>query len=321
MAMSEDIREDEEFENGTSVEVEDDQDEDIEISSSDDDDDDDESRTNVRVKSKGDDELTNYSESVQRRINQLTSKRKQASEEAQAAYQYADKIQKENESMKVRLQQVSAGYNSEAEGRLKAQEAQATRAYAEASEAGDYDRAAKAQQALAQIAVAKDKVRSQKSQLERQGQQQKAQRQQQTQAPQQPQQQQQQAAPARDQKLDGWLDKNSWFGNDRIMTRTAQAIHETLVLEEDYDPTSDDYYKEIDSRMRREMPQKFNTGKRSNAQTVAPASSGRSVKSGRKKSVELSPGQVAFAKKMRIPLEKYAREVAKLDKRSEQNGR
>ena len=320
MAMSEDIREDEEFENGTSVEVEDDQDEDIEISSSDDDDDD-ESRTNVRKKSKGDDELENYSESVQRRINQLTSKRKQASEEAQAAYQYADKIQKENESMKVRLQQVSAGYNSEAEGRLKAQEAQATRAYAEASEAGDYDRAAKAQQALAQIAVAKDKVRSQKSQLERQGQQQNAQRQQQTQAPQQPQQQQQQAAPARDQKLDGWLDKNSWFGNDRIMTRTAQAIHETLVLEEDYDPTSDDYYKEIDSRMRREMPQKFNTGKRSNAQTVAPASSGRSVKSGRKKSVELSPGQVAFAKKMRIPLEKYAREVAKLDKRSEQNGR
>ena len=314
MAMSEDIREDEEFENGTSVEVEDDQDEDIEISSSDDDDDD-ESRTNVRVKSKGDDELTNYSESVQRRINQLTSKRKQASEEAQAAYQYADKIQKENESMKVRLQQVSAGYNSEAEGRLKAQEAQATRAYAEASEAGDYDRAAKAQQALSQIAVAKDKVRSQKSQLERQGQQQKAQRQQQTQAPQQPQQQQQQAAPARDQKLDGWLDKNSWFGNDRIMTRTAQAIHETLVLEEDYDPTSDDYYKEIDSRMRREMPQKFNTGKRSNAQTVAPASSGRSVKSGRKKAVELTPGQVAFAKKMRIPLEKYAKEVAKISSR------
>ena len=312
--MSEDIREDEEFENGTSVEVEDDQDEDIEISSSDDDDDD-ESRTNVRVKSKGDDELTNYSESVQRRINQLTSKRKQASEEAQAAYQYADKIQKENESMKVRLQQVSAGYNSEAEGRLKAQEAQATRAYAEASEAGDYDRAAKAQQALSQIAVAKDKVRSQKSQLERQGQQQKAQRQQQTQAPQQPQQQQQQAAPARDQKLDGWLDKNSWFGNDRIMTRTAQAIHETLVLEEDYDPTSDDYYKEIDSRMRREMPQKFNTGKRSNAQTVAPASSGRSVKSGRKKAVELTPGQVAFAKKMRIPLEKYAKEVAKISSR------
>ena len=306
MAMSEDIREDDEFENGTSVEVEEDQVDDTDSS----DDDGDESRTNVRGKSSGDDELENYSESVQRRINQLTAKRKQASEEAQAAYQYADKIQKENESMKTRLQQVSAGYNSEAEGRLKAQEAQATRAYAEASEAGDYDRAAKAQQALAQIAVAKDKVRSQKSQIERQGQEQKAQQEQQAQAP-----QQQQAAPARDKKLDGWLDKNSWFGNDRIMTRTAQAIHETLVLEEDYDPTSDDYYKEIDSRMRKEMPQKFKE-KRSNAQTVAPASgNGRSVKSGRKKSVELSPGQVAFAKKMRIPLDKYAREVAKLDNR------
>ena len=313
--MSEDIRDDDEFESGTSVEVEEDQVDDTDSSSYDDD----ESRTNVRNKSSGDDELENYSESVQRRINQLTAKRKQASEEAQAAYQYAEKVQKENESMKTRLQQVSAGYNSEAEGRLKAQESQATRAYAEASEAGDYDRAAKAQQALAQIAVAKDKVRSQKSQIERQGQEQKAQQEQQNQAPQQ-QQQQQQAAPARDKKLDGWLDKNSWFGSDRIMTRTAQAIHETLVLEEDYDPTSDDYYKEIDSRMRREMPQKFKE-KRSNAQTVAPASSGRSVKSGRKKSVELSPGQVAFAKKMRIPLEKYAREVAKLDKRSEQNGR
>jgi len=306
--MSEDIREEEEFEKGTSVEVEDDQVENAESSSSDDE----ETRTNVRGKSSGDDELENYSESVQRRINQLTAKRKQASEEAQAAIQYAQKVQQENESMKTRLQQVSAGYNTEAEGRLKSQEAQATRAYAEASEAGDYDRAAKAQQALAQIAVAKEKVRNQKGQLERQKQQRQQQKQQQAeQAKQAP---AQQEAPARDPKLEGWLGKNNWFGSDRIMTRTAQAIHEELVLEEGFDPASDDYYKEIDSRMRKEMPQKFKE-KRSNAQTVAPASTGRSVKSGRKKSVELSPGQVAFAKKMRIPLEKYAREVAKIDNR------
>jgi len=306
--MSEDIREEEEFEKGTSVEVEDDQVENAESSSSDDE----ETRTNVRGKSSGDDELENYSESVQRRINQLTAKRKQASEEAQAAIQYAQKVQQENESMKTRLQQVSAGYNTEAEGRLKSQEAQATRAYAEASEAGDYDRAAKAQQALAQIAVAKEKVRNQKGQLERQKQQHQQQKQQQAeQAKQAP---AQQEAPARDPKLEGWLGKNNWFGSDRIMTRTAQAIHEELVLEEGFDPASDDYYKEIDSRMRKEMPQKFKE-KRSNAQTGAPASTGRSVKSGRKKSVELSPGQVAFAKKMRIPLEKYAREVAKIDNR------
>jgi pyruvate/2-oxoglutarate dehydrogenase complex dihydrolipoamide acyltransferase (E2) component len=309
--MSEDIREDEEFENGATVEVEEDQSDDTESSS-----DEDVTRTNARDKSDGDDELDSYSDSVKRRINQLTAKRKQATEEAQAAIQYAQKVQQENESMKTRLQQVSAGYNSEAEGRLKAQEAQATRAYSEASEAGDYDRAAKAQQALAQIAVAKEKVRNQKGQLERQKQQRdQQQKQQQQQQATQAQAPAPQAAPVRDPKLEGWLGKNNWFGSDRIMTRAAQAIHEELVLEEGFDPASDDYYKEIDSRMRKEMPQKFKE-KRSNAQTVAPASgNGRSVKSGRKKSVELSPGQVAFAKKMRIPLDKYAREVAKIDNR------
>ena len=309
--MSEDIREDEEFENGATVEVEEDQSDDTESSS-----DEDVTRTNARDKSDGDDELDSYSDSVKRRINQLTAKRKQATEEAQAAIQYAQKVQQENESMKTRLQQVSAGYNTEAEGRLKAQEAQATRAYSEASEAGDYDRAAKAQQALAQIAVAKEKVRNQKGQLERQKQQRdQQQKQQQQQQATQAQAPAPQAAPVRDPKLEGWLGKNNWFGSDRIMTRAAQAIHEELVLEEGFDPASDDYYKEIDSRMRKEMPQKFKE-KRSNAQTVAPASgNGRSIKSGRKKSVELSPGQVAFEKKMRIPLDKYAREVAKIDNR------
>jgi hypothetical protein len=311
MAMAEDIREDDEFENGASVEVEEDQSDEYEVAASDEDSE--ETRTNVRKKSNGDDELENYSESVQRRINQLTAKRKQAAEEAQAAVQYAQNMQQENAQMKQRLQQMSVGYNSETENRLKAQEVQATRAYAEASEAGDYEKAAKAQQALSQIAVAKEKVRAQKAKLQRNQQIAQQQQQQAQQAP--PRQPAPQAPPPRDPKLEGWLEKNSWFGSDRIMTRAAQAIHEQLVLEEDFDPTSDDYYKEIDSRMRREMPQKFNREKRSNAQTVAPASSGRSVKSGRKKAVELTPGQVAFAKKMRIPLEKYAKEVAKISSR------
>ena len=306
--MSEDIREDDEFENGASVEVEEDIKDEYDEASSEEE----ESRTNVRKKSGGDDELENYSESVQRRINQLTSKRKQAHEEAQAAVQYAQNMQNENTQMKQRLQQMSVGYNSETESRLKAQEVQATRAYTEASEAGDYEKAAKAQQALSQITVAKEKVRVQKIKLQRD---QQAAQQPQQQQPQQQQQVRQAPPQQRDPKLDGWLGKNSWFGSDRVMTRAAQAIHEELVLEQDFDPTSDDYYKEIDSRMRQEMPQKFNTEKRSNAQTVAPASSGRSVKSGRKKAVELTPGQVAFAKKMRIPLEKYAKEVAKINSR------
>tara|TARA_R100001129_G_scaffold168500_2_gene136739 strand:- start:501 stop:1427 length:927 start_codon:yes stop_codon:yes gene_type:complete len=300
----------EDIEKGASVEIEEDQYEaaTVEVSA------DDASETEKEVKSTNDDELGDYSEQVQRRINQLTAKRKQAAEEAAAAVQYAQQMQYENEQMKRSLQQMSVGYNTEAETRLKSQEEQATKAYAEASEAGDYEKAAKAQQAMAQIAVAKEKIRVQKAKIERQ----QAQTQQVQEQPQQappPQQAQPQAQP-RDPKLEKWLEKNTWFGQDRIMTRAAQAIHETLVLEEDFDPTSDDYYKEIDTRMRTEMPHKFKE-KRSSAQTVAPASSnGRSVKSGRKKSVELSPGQVAFAKKMKIPLERYAKEIAKIESRS-----
>ena len=312
MAMSEDIRENEELESNTSVELDDDQDDQvIEVSS----DDDETTRTNVREKSSGDDELENYSDSVQRRINQLTAKRKQAAEEAQAAVQYAQQMQQENAVMRQRLEKMNQGYNTEAEGRLKAQEAQAKKAMAEAYEAGDYEKVANAQQAISKIAIAQERVRVQKAKIVRQQQVAKQQQAQPQAAPQQQQVPQQQAAP--DPKLEKWLGKNQWFGQDRLMTRAAQAIHEQLVLEEDFDPTSDDYYKEIDSRMRREMPNKFQ-GKRSNAQTVAPASgNGRSVKSGRKKAVELTPGQVAFAKKMRIPLDKYAKEVAKLENRSQ----
>ena len=101
------------------------------------------------------------------------------------------------------------------------------------------------------------------------------------------------------------------------MTRAAQAIHEQLVLEEDFDPSSDVYYSEVDKRLRREMPNKFEV-KQQRAQVVTPSSgNGRSLKSGRKKSVELTPGQVAFANKMRIPLEVYAKEVVKIENRSE----
>ena len=310
--MSEDIRENEELESNTSVELDDDQDDQvIEVSSEDDE----TTRTNVREKSSGDDELENYSDSVQRRINQLTAKRKQAAEEAQAAVQYAQQMQQENAAMRQRLEKMNQGYNTEAEGRLKAQEAQAKKAMAEAYEAGDYEKVANAQQAISKITIAQERVRIQKAKIARQQEAAQNQEAQPQAAPPQQQAPQQQAAP--DPKLEKWLSKNQWFGQDRLMTRAAQAIHEQLVLEEDFDPTSDDYYKEIDSRMRKEMPNKFQE-RRSNAQTVAPASgNGRSVKSGRKKAVELTPGQVAFAKKMRIPLDKYAKEVAKLENRSQ----
>ena len=259
-------------------------------------------RTNIQ----DDDELDQYSENVQKRIKKLTAARRKAEEEAAAAVQYIQQVQSENENIKQRLKTIDKGYVSEYEGRITSQEAQAKRALAEAHEAGDYEKVADAQSAIAQIAIEKERLRLQKARSEQDAQQ--AEVPQQAQAQPQPQQE-------RDPKLEAWLSKNTWFGKDNVMTGAARALHETLVAEEGFDPRTDEYYAEIDKRMRRELPNKFQ-GDKKNVQSVTPAGSGtRSLKSGRKKSVELNPGQVALAQKLKIPLEKYAAEVAKLENR------
>ena len=262
-------------------------------------------RTNVQD---DDDELDQYSENVQKRIKKLTAARRKAEEEAAAAVQYIQQVQSENENIKQRLKTIDKGYVSEYEGRITSQEAQAKRALAEAHEAGDYEKVADAQSAIAQIAIEKERLRLQKARSEQDQEQAEVPQQAQPQAQPQPQQE-------RDPKLEAWLSKNTWFGKDSIMTGAARALHETLVAEEGFDPRTDEYYAEIDKRMRREMPNKFQ-GDKKNVQSVTPAGSGtRSLKSGRKKSVELNPGQVALAQKLNIPLEKYAAEVAKLENR------
>jgi hypothetical protein len=290
---------DQEFEETTSVELDDDSDEVIEAAS--------EEETRTNVQDNDDDELDQYSENVQKRIRKLTAARRQAEEEAAAAVQYIQQVQAQNEEYKKRLSTVNTGYMSEYEGRISSQEAQAKRALAEAYEAGDYDKVADAQQAISQIAIEKERLRVQKSRSQVEA----AQQQQVPQQQYQPQLRQQQ----RDPKLESWLGKNQWFGQDKIMTSAARVIHETLVAEEGYDPTSDEYYAEIDKRMRREMPQKFQGDKKS-VQSVTPAGSGnRSLKSGRKKQVELNPGQVRLAERLGVPLDKYAAQVAKLENR------
>ena len=291
---------DQEFEETTSVELDDDSDEVIEAAS-----DDEETRTNVQ----DDDELDQYSENVQKRIRKLTAARRQAEEEAAAAVQYIQQVQAQNEEYKKRLSTVNTGYMSEYEGSISSQEAQAKRALAEAYEAGDYDKVADAQQAISQIAIEKERLRVQKSRSQAQAAQQQQVPQQQYQPQPQPRQQQ------RDPKLESWLGKNQWFGQDKVMTGVARTIHETLVADEGFDPTSDEYYAEIDKRMRREMPNKFQGDKKS-VQSVTPAGSGnRSLKSGRKKQVELNAGQVRLAQKLGVPLDKYAAQVAKLENR------
>ena len=246
----------------------------------------------------------------QRRISQLTAARKKAEEEAAAAVEYARQMQAQNEEYKQRLSTLDKGYMSEYEGRVTTQEAQAKRALAEAHEAGDYEKLADAQTAISQIAIEKERLRLQKQRSEQQAQEYAAQQEQVQQQP-----RQQAPQPQRDPKLESWLEKNKWFGSDKVMTGAARAIHETLVAEEGYNPTTDEYYAEIDRRMRSEMPNKFASNKK-NVQSVTPSGNGsRSLVNGRKKQVDLNPGQVALANKLKIPLEKYAAEVAKLENR------
>ena len=292
-----------EIEETTSVELEADDSQDDVVEAASDSEENQETRTNVQD---NDNELDEYSENVQKRIRKLTAARRKAEEEAAAAVQYIQQVQAQNEQYKQRLSTVNTGYISEYEGRISSQEAQAKRALAEAHEAGDYEKVADAQSAIAQIAIEKERLRVQKNKSQNVANQQQPEVQAQTPTPQ-PQQ--------RDPKLESWLGKNQWFGKDKIMTSSARVIHETLVLEEGYDPNTDEYYAEIDKRMRHEMPNKFQ-GDKKNVQSVTPAGSGnRSLKNGRKKQVELNPGQVNLAKKLGIPLDKYAAEVAKIENR------
>jgi len=264
--------------------------------------------TSTIVQGEDDSELENYSEKVQKRINQLTAKRKQAIEEAEAAYAYAQQLQQQNEEMKQRMAQLDQGYIAEYDGRVESQTAAAKRMLQEAYDGGDMEKMAQAQELISSLAIEKERLRIQKNRQERQAAQPVQQQVQQPQQPQQPQE--------LDPKLKAWMSKNSWFGTDMFMTRGATAIHEQLVAQEGFDPSSDEYYAEIDRRMRQEMPHKFQEQKQS-AQAVAPASNGRSSsKTGRKKTVQLTPGQVRVAERMKIPLEKMAQEVAKLERKA-----
>ena len=268
-----------------------------------------EERTNVR-NDQSEDELENYSDNVKKRINQLTAKRKQALEEAEAAFIYAEEQKKKNEELQQQLKQLNTGYTSEFGNRIEAQSAQAKKLYKEAFDAGDAEKMSEASDLMAKLAIENERLRIQKLRAEAPGVE-KNEGESQKVAPQARQTPQKQDL---DPKLQGWLDKNTWFGQDMVMTRGAQAIHEQVVSEDGIDPSTDEYYKEIDKRMRVEFPHKFQSDRKV-AQTVAPVNGKAVGNNGRKKQIELTPGQVAFAKKMRIPLEQYAKEVAKIETR------
>lgn len=258
----------------------------------------------------GEDELASYSKGVQSRIKKLTERYRQEERDRQEAVRLSQTLLEENQKLKQRVQALDTGYLSEYGARLQSQQEAAKRAYKEAYESGDADRLVEAQELLSQIAVEQQRYGVAKARAEQQA---KApvERQQAAAQPVQQQAQPQAQRPKPDPRAQSWAEKNKWFGTDRVMTTAAFTIHQQLVEEEGFDPQSDEYYNEVDNRIRREFPHKFQTAKKSGGGSqVASAgnSASRSTTQGRR-SVKLTHSQVAIAKKLGVPLEEYAKYV------------
>ena len=270
--------------------------------------DEDQSEEKAQVAGSEDDgELDNYSQNVQKRIKKLTERYRNEQRDREEAVRMAQKLLDENNKLKGRVQQLDNGYLNEYGNRLTTQEEAARRAYKAAYEQGDSDAMLAAQEQLSQIAIDKQRYTQAKTRVEQQAKMQVQQQQQPQQAAPQAQPQQ---PPQVDPKAKSWAEKNEWFGNDEIMTTAAFTIHRRLIEEEGFDPNTEEYYSEIDSRIRSEFPHKFNTAKKSGGKQVASAgnSASRTNKQGRR-SVKLSHSQVAIAKKLGVPLEEYAKYV------------
>jgi hypothetical protein len=251
-----------------------------------------------------------YSKKVQRRIDSLTKKAREAERQQEAAINYARNIQAENTQLKGRVQDLDEGYVSEYGDRVATQTESLEKDLESAIATNDTAAQVETQKKLAQLAIEEERVKAAKQQ-QVQWQQQIAAQQQaaQQQAAQQPPRQQ---VPARaDPKAEDWASRNKWFGDDDAMTFAAFGIHKNLVEDEGFDTESPTYYDELDKRIREAFPHRFSGGTtvsvsegRRPQQSVASAT--RSSNTGRK-TVRLSPSEVAIANKLGVPLDEYAK--------------
>jgi len=253
------------------------------------------------------DELKEYSEGVQKRIAKLTRKMREAERQKEEALAFAQSVKNKNDEMEGRLSKIDSSYVSEFESRVKTSMAAAKLALKNAIESQDVEAQIAAQQQLAALTLDEARLNNIKVANENKP---KAEEKQVNINPQQYQQPQQQSDP----RAEEWASRNTWFGNDSAMTYTAFDIHKKLVEQEGYDPKSDEYYAEVDKRIRVEFPHKFdkvedNTAERAKpAQNVASARRSASTNKGRK-TVKLTPSQVAIAKRLGVPLEEYAKQL------------
>jgi len=245
------------------------------------------------------DELDKVSDSVQKRIDKLTYKMREAERQRDEAVNYAQNIHTDNFQLKEKLKNSDSSLFKEYDNRIQSDVERAKSNLKDAQELGDGDAIATATENLSRSAAESENLKrlSAQQQLRQQRVEQQA-----AQVP-----SQSQSPPAPDPKAEAWASKNKWFGDDQAMTFAAFGIHKELV-ELGMDPSSDDYYVQVDSRMQEYFPQKFSNEQSRPVQQVAASSRGATGKKNARK-VKLTPSQVAIAKRLNVPLEEYAKHV------------
>ena len=245
------------------------------------------------------DELDKVSDSVQKRIDKLTYKMREAERQRDEAVNYAQNIHTDNFQLKEKLKNSDSSLFKEYDNRIQSDVERAKSNLKDAQELGDGDAIATATENLSRSAAESENLKrlSAQQQLRQQRVEQQV-----AQAPSQP-----QPPPAPDPKAEAWASKNKWFGDDQAMTFAAFGVHKELV-EQGMDPSSDDYYVQVDSRMQEYFPQKFSNEQSKPVQQVAASSRGATGKKNARK-VKLTPSQVAIAKRLNVPLEEYAKHI------------
>jgi len=286
----------------TKIDIGDTEEESVDVNLSDDSEKGDTEVTEVSAEGASEDELDEYSSGVKGRINNLTKRFREEERQKQSAVEYAENVRKENENLKKRIDSLDKGYQEQFESRVTNQITSAKDVLRQAHEVGDVDKiveAVEAQEALANLSVEKGTLRSIKAEKPEEA-------------------EVVQTAPAAavppaqpDPKAEAWAKSNNWFGQDEVMTYGAFGIHRRLVEEEGFDPQSDDYYAELDSRLKIEFPHKFDAKSKSTggSRKVASAEASASRNRSGRKTVRLTPSQVAIAKRLNVPLEEYAKYV------------
>jgi hypothetical protein len=247
------------------------------------------------------DEVQEYSEGVQKRIAKLTRKMREAERQKEDAVAFADAVNKQKSDLEGRLSKLDKSYTSEFESRVKNSMVAAKQALKTAIEAQDVEGQVKAQEQIASLTMDAARLNAMKVAEESKSKEVNVTPQQTRQAAQ------------TDPMAEAWAADNSWFGNDSAMTYTAFDIHKQLVEKEGFDPKSREYYAEVDKRIRLEFPHKFDKVEDTTTERAKPvqnvASAKRSASTKGRKTVKLTPSQVAIAKRLGVPLEEYAKQL------------